>query len=67
MKIFRSDSVKRDVWVNLERNWIDFFWLTGETPPTLNDLVLKLERRFHPFVHCGCRNLLDFKNQVCIQ
>ena len=39
----------KDVWKNLETNWNDFYWLTGETPHTLAALVMDLERNFQVF------------------
>ena len=28
-----------DMWNVLERNWLNFFWLTGELPVTLQAVV----------------------------
>ena len=53
-----------DVWVNLSRNWIDFFWLTGETPTTLGALVNDLENEFIPHRPPGRNCALNHRNQV---
>ena len=44
--IFRILTDGNDVRSNLERNWIHFFWLTGETPVTLQNLVNCVKRDF---------------------
>ena len=62
---YRAQNAHHDVWINLEQNWNDFFWLTGETPQTLNALSLKLERIYTTTFRMR-RGLLDFKNQVSI-
>ena len=69
---FYSSLLKRatmnncDVWLNLQLNWKDFFWLTGETPTTLAILANEVQQEFEPF-HCRQREgSLDFKNQVML-
>ena len=52
-----------DVWRNLSQNWIDFFWLTGETPQTFNSLVRKLEAIYRNRYRMR-RGVLDFRNKV---
>ena len=61
---YRADS--RDVWSNLQSNWVHFFWMTGETPHTLSNLVQELEKEFEPHYRCGRKCYLDFRNQVCL-
>ena len=60
----RSISQTTDVWSNLERNWIHFFWLTGETPHSLSKLVEKLEPIYNSHSTPGKDSALDFKNKV---
>ena len=54
----------RDVWLNMQNNWNDFYWLTGETPTSLQVLVDQLLHRniFHNAL--GCRCALNYRNQV---
>ena len=54
----------RNVWLDLHGNWINFFWLTGETPGTLNALVNELEHRFMHYFVKGRECKLDLRNQV---
>ena len=60
-----------DFWNNLERNWTDFFWLTGDTPETLSILVQQLNnysRNIRPRLSTkGRKTRLNFRNQVIIQ
>ena len=60
---FRAQNGNYDVWSNLETNWTDFFWLTGETPDTLNVLVGKLHT-IYTNVFPMRRGVLDFRNKV---
>ena len=62
--IHSANWVWRDVWINMSTNWVDFFWLTGETPQTLGQLVDQLDQTFiHLFNNRrGCK--LDIRNQV---
>ena len=53
-----------DIWLHLQRNWLYFFWLIGETPGTLQVLVNRLEHIFQPQVPRGRRQCLNFRNQV---
>ena len=53
-----------DVWANLEQNWMNFFWLTGETPQTLAILVHVLSHIHLQQNHTGRPPALDFRNQV---
>ena len=63
---YRFIQNKHDVWTYLETNWIDFFWLTGETPRTLGQLALDIQRQFKPTIGSGRLSSLNFKNQVAI-
>ena len=62
----RATRHSRDVWTKLQRNWIHFYWLTGETPHTLQILVHDIENRFRPHIGPGRHSVLDFRNQVRI-
>ena len=64
MQGYRVHANSQDLWMLLQRNWINFFWLTGETPQTLSILVNKLRNNFHTFNNLGCNSVLDFRNQV---
>ena len=44
----RAYTQRQDLWSMLERNWNDFYWLTGETPNTLHELMTELKNIFHP-------------------
>ena len=62
---FRSTQPATDVWNELEINWNNFYWLTGEVPPTLERLCEELVMFF------GCKIMqgkytLSFRNQVSI-
>ena len=54
----------RDVWRNMQHNWDDFYWLTGETPITLQVLVNQIEHRNIFNNPLGRPGALDFRNQV---
>ena len=61
---FRSTLENKDVWANMECNWVHFFWLTGETPKTLMSMVKNIDQQyFHQFqmIEAG---KTDLKNQV---
>ena len=47
----------------LELNWDDFYWLTGEIPPTLRYLVEEIEDEIN-FMNLGRNPIIDFRNQV---
>ena len=65
---YRCTRFNGNFWNNLERNWCDFFWLTGETPETLTHLVTSLQQykqRIAPRTsRKGRRKKLDFRNEV---
>ena len=54
----------QNLWNFLDRNWIHFFWLTGETPDTLNILVECLRNIYYVQNHLGRPPAIDFRNQV---
>ena len=56
--------MRKNLWITLERNWIHFFWLTGETPPSLRSLVHEIETIFFTFYTKGKGRKLDVANQV---
>ena len=56
----------RDVWINMQNNWDDFYWLTGETPISLQVLVHQIEPRNIIHNNLGCREALNFRNQVSL-
>ena len=58
----REQYGSRDVWAYLERNWVFFFWLTGEIPPTLQLVVDGIQHEFNPNVNRGRPQILDFRN-----
>ena len=60
----RKGHRTRDVWATLERNWSFFFWLTGETPPTLQLIVDRIQLNLLPQMHRGHAPLIDFRKQV---
>ena len=45
-------------------NWLHFFWLTGETPPSLQILVNRMEQIYRNLVNNGRPEILSFRNQV---
>ena len=65
---YRATRFNFDCWNNLARNWTDFFWLTGETPDTLNLLVQLVRANLRNVrgrnFRRGRRPALTFRNQV---
>ena len=59
----RCEYSKNDMWSLLERNWDNFYWLTGEIPPTLNYLVEEIEDKVN-LLHTGRNPVISFRNQV---
>ena len=53
-----------DLWSILERNWSEFFWLTGEIPGTLQVMVDGMHNIFQRQIRLGRPQILDFRNQV---
>ena len=49
----------------MERNWDNFYWLTGEVPYTLRLLVMNLERLIDVPLR-GRKPCLTFRNQVLL-
>ena len=64
MQGYACDRQTGNVWDKLQTNWLHFFWLTGETPRTLQQLVHELQAKFQPYVTQGRKSILDFRNQV---
>ena len=54
------------MWNILGQNWDDFYWLTGEIPPSLNYLVEEIEHDIN-FMTVGRNAILDFRNQVKVK
>ena len=63
MNGYKANLCSHDVWSLLQRNWIHF-WLTGETPQTLSQLVTEIEDKFFPLQSQGRKFLLDMRNKV---
>ena len=67
---YRCQRQRRDFWLNLEQNWTDFYWLTGETPDTLNLLTNQIwayrRRIVGRWFRKGRRPAMTFRNQVKI-
>ena len=61
---YRANVQNKDLWTMLENNWNHFFWLTGETPVTLLNLVNTVQRTFYPNTDRGRKKVLNFQNQV---
>ena len=61
---YRALDAKKDLWNLLQNNWTHFFWLTGETPHTLLNIVEAVERIYFPITTRGRKTVLDLKNQV---
>ena len=53
-----------DVWRKLSSNWNHFFWLTGETPDTLDVLIDRLKARMNVFRRTGRISFMTTRNQV---
>ena len=62
---YRMQRVRVDMWNILQRNWTNFFWLTGETPITLRFLINRILTTFPLFNNLGRNCSLDWLNQVC--
>ena len=62
--IFRATVTDIDVWRKLSRNWEHFFWLTGETPDTLDVIIDRLQHRMNIFRRCGRISFMSTRNQV---
>ena len=54
---------KQNLWLGLESNWDHFFWMTGEIPPTLDQLCNELVQFFGRRITKG-KCVLSFRNQV---
>ena len=61
---YRCEFGNHDVLINLLTNWDDFYWLTGEFPPTFN-MILNQIGHVIP-VRRGPQNVLDLENQVIL-
>ena len=61
---FRATVLKADVWTNLSKNWDHFFWLTGETPDTLQILINRLHNRINLCRRRGRLSPISKRNQV---
>ena len=61
---YQSRVHNRDVWINLEQNWSHFFWLTGETPQTLEILINRVESKFLNCRNSGPDSNLNLRNKV---
>ena len=70
LRQYRCTRQRRDFWNNLEQNWTDFFWLTGDTPHTLDLLVqsIRQTRLTAPRNRrrCGRKKILSLRNEVNI-
>ena len=64
VSINRGENITRDIWMQLERNWLHFFWLTGEIPSTLQIVVNRIENLFMPNIARGRNQCINFRNQV---
>ena len=62
--LLRRNITVNDVWNSLEQNWNFFFWLTGETPFSLRNLVNRIQVKFFHKYHQLKGHKLDIKNQV---
>ena len=62
---YRARRGYTDVWENLATNWTHFYWLTGETPESLQLLVQRLRQiYFIRPMHRNCK--LTFCNQILL-
>ena len=67
-KIFyRATISKSDVWVNLSKNWDHFFWLTGETPDSLQILLNRIQARVNLCRKRGRMSPMSHRNQVKLE
>ena len=66
MKGYHSNLFNSDVWCKLERNWMHFFWLTGETPEPLSILVERIKIKFLHINANGPVSAIDIRNQVSV-
>ena len=48
----------------MQINWTHFFWMTGETPQSLSNLVQEVSVNFVPFFMDRNTCKLDLNNQV---
>ena len=64
LKFNRHNLDSRDVWEVLQTNWSNFFWLTGDTPRTLQVIVNGIEQIYLPQRSMGRPSILTFRNQV---
>ena len=53
------------MWSLLETNWDNFYWLTGEIPPSLELLVAEIENDINLMTLGGCP-VMSFRNQVLL-
>ena len=60
----RNEYIPTDMWIQLERNWLYFFWLTGEIPSTLQIVVNRIKKIFLPNITRSRNQCLSFRNQV---
>ena len=61
-KISRCQLGNHDVLINLLTNWDEFYWLTGEFPPTFNMILTQIRQSIPR--RRGPNNVLDLENQV---
>ena len=61
---YRLTVNNMDVWQNMETNWSHFFWLTGETPETLQILINRIEVKFLNYRTYGPDSTLSIRKQV---
>ena len=52
-----------DTWFALEQNWDHFFWLTGEIPSTLSEVVENIDNILQRRTN-GRQCVLSLRNQV---
>ena len=62
--LFRATVTDIDVWRKLSTNWDHFFWLTGETPDTLDVIIDRLHHRMNIHRRCGRISFMSTRNQV---
>ena len=63
LSVCRRISNEVDLWNNLQNNWDNFFWLTGEIPTTLMSIVEAIRPRCMRY-HMGRTPKLSLHNQV---